>query len=218
MNSYYSDSHDEYSFCQFTYVSDKENSAVVRDGDELKVAPDDQPVRPLVFYFQNGQFAYETEQGLVKHWIAQFIGERTDSNVEGNYAFDDFSQETMNEFYQNQSEISVFKFGSTEEEFDDESDLANALNELAEEVASQEFSGGNPPENLKGLDIFDEAADKMHILRLRGSRDDGYTTEILESGMREVKWSEDGWSADDGQERRAETMYRKLAPYLQKLR
>ena len=217
MNSYYSDARNEYAYCQFTYISDKEDSATVREGDELKVAPDDQPVRPLVFYFNNGQFAYESEQGLIKHWIPNFIGERTDTDIEGKYHFNEFSQATMRDFYDNRDEISVFRFGSTEEEFDDDSTLARALNELAEEVASQEFSGGNPPTNLKGLEIFDEAINKMHILKLRGSRDDAYTTEILSSGMHEIKWSEEEWPNDAGQERRAEAMFQRLSSHLQKL-
>lgn len=224
LNSYYSDVHDETSFCQFTYVSDKENSATIRDGDEMVVAPDNQPIQPLVFYFQNGQFAYETKQGLVKHWIPQFIGNRMDTEVDGNYTFDSFSQGDMLDYYQSQDEISVFKFGSSDndDEFESESDLAKALNELAEEVANQEFSGGNPPTNLKGLDIFDEAADKMHILKLRGTTGDGYKTDILSTGMKEIKWdlndlSSSSTSPSEGRGQRAEAMYRKLAPYLQKL-
>jgi hypothetical protein len=223
LNSYYSDIHDEYSFCQFTYVSDKENSATVREGDEVKVAPDNQPVQPLVFYFRNGQFAYEAKQGLVNHWIPQFIGSITNTEMENNYRFNNFPQDIMKEYYRSRDEISIFKFGSSEEEFNTESDLANALNELAEKVANQEFSGGNPPTNLKGLDIFDEAADKMHILKLRGAVDDGNKTDILSTGMKEINWDENDLSSgdvspDEGRGQRAETMYRKLVPYLRKLR
>ncbi|CQH60023.1 uncharacterized protein HHUB_3115 [Halobacterium hubeiense] len=216
-NSYYSDSHDEYSFCQFTYVSDKENSATVRDGDDLKVAPDDQPVRPLVFYFKNGQFAYESERGLIKHWIPQFIGERTGVEVENNYTFDEFSQETMEWFYDDRDEITVFRFGANDEEFDTDSDIARALNELATEVSSQEFSGGNPPTNLKGLKIFEEAKEKMYVSKLKGTKDDGYTNEILSSGMYQPKWDESEWPIDAGQQRRAETIYQRLTPYLRRL-
>ncbi|WP_156037885.1 hypothetical protein [Haloferax prahovense] len=217
MNSYHSDSHGDHSFCQFTYISDKENSATVRDGDELKVAPDDQPVRPIVFYFKNGQFAYEPEQGLVKHWIPQFILEQTGVEVDSDYSFSEFSQETMRDFYDNRDEITVFRFGSTDEEFESDSDIARALNELTSEVASQEFSGGNPPTNLKGLELFEEAKEKMYVSRLKGSIGDGYTNEILSSGMYQPKWDESGWPDDAGQERRAEAIYQRIAPYLRRL-
>lgn len=217
MNSYYSDSHNDHSFCQFTYVSDKENSATVRDGDELKIAPDDQPVRPIVFYFKNGQFAYESVQSLIEHWIPQFIGKRTNIDVQNNYTINKFSQDTMESFYDKCDEITLFKFGSAGEELDGDSEVARALNELATKVSSQEFSGGNPPTNLKGLEIFEEAKDKMTILRLRGSVGDGYTNEILKSGMYEAKWDESEWSNDTGQSDRAEAIYQRIAPYLRRL-
>lgn len=217
MNAIYNDGHGDHSYCHFFYVADKEDSATVREGDELVVAPDQQPVRPNVFYFENGQFAYESEQGLIRHWIPQFIGERAGIDVDNNYHFDNFSQSTMANFYNTMDEISVFRFDSIDESFDGSSTLARALNELAAEVDSQEFSGGNPPTNLKGLEIFDEAIEQMHVSKLRGARDDGYTTEILSSGMYQAKWSEDEWPLDAGQERRAEAMYQRIAPYLERL-
>ena len=217
MNSYYSDSHSDYSFCQFTYVSDRGDSATVRDGDELKVAPSDQPVRPLVFYFKNGQFAYESESGLIKHWVPKFIGERTGVDVAENYRFDEFSQETMRWFYDDCDEITNFRFGAADEEFGTDSDIARALNELATEVSSQEFSGGNPPTNLKGLELFDEVKEKMYISKLKGSKGDGYTNEILSSGMYQPKWDESEWPDDAGQQRRAETIFQRIQVYLQRL-
>lgn len=216
MNSYLDNSKEDHSFCQFTYVSDKENSATVREGDNLKVAPDDQPVRPLAFYFKNGQFAYESEDGLNRHWIPQFIGERTDVTVESP-TFYDFSQQIMRDFYDTRDEITLFKFGSTDKELNTDSDIARALNELANEVSSQEFSGGNPPKNLKGLDIFEEAKEQMRILRLKGFIGDGYTNEILRSGMYQVKWDESDWPSDAGQSRRADAIYNRIAPYLRRL-
>lgn len=221
MNSYYNDSHGDHSFCKFTYISDKEDSATVRDGDDLKVAPDDQPVRPEVFYFKNGQFAYESAQGLIKHWIPQFILERTGVDEDPDTYFDSFSQETMRKFYRNRDEITTFRFGSTgDEEFDGDSNIAQALNELADEVDSQEFSGGNPPTNLKGLEIFEEAINKMFVTKLKGSSGDGYTNEILSSGMYQVKYNEDDWNVStstDLEEKRAEVIYQKISKYLRRL-
>lgn len=218
MSPYLSDEHGEYTFCQFTYISDKEDSVVVRNEDELEERPSDEVVRPLVFYFKNGQFAFESEQGLVKHWIPQYIGERTDTDVEGNYSFDSFSQDVMKEYYDTRDHISVFRFGAPEDtEFEGDSELARALNELAEDVQSQEFSGGNSGKNLKGVEIVDEAAEKMRIEKLHGARDDGYTTNLLASGVFVPVWSEEEWPTDAGQERRAETIFQRLTPYLRKL-
>lgn len=223
MNPYYSDSHGDHSFCKFTYISDKEDSATVRDGDDLKVAPDQQPVRPTVFYFKNGQFAYEPQRGLIKHWIPQFIMDRTGVETDPDVYYESFSQDTMRDFYEERDEITVFRFGSTgDEDFDSDSSIARALNELATEVDSQEFSGGDPPTNLKGLEIFEEAKEKMFVSKLKGSKGDGYTNEILSSGMYQPKWSEDDWevsSSDerDLEQRRAETIYRRIAPYLRRL-
>ncbi|MFC6961475.1 hypothetical protein [Halocatena marina] len=214
MDPYYSNEHGDHSFCQFTYVAEKENSATVRDGNEVKVAKDEQPATLSVFYFRNGQFAYEPTVGLVKHWVPQFIRSRTGSDVDD--SFFEFSQKTMWEFYDDSDEITLFKFGSVDEEFDGSTSFAQALNELTETVSSLEFSGGNPPEDLKGLELLDEAAEKMHIHRLKGKKDDGFTTQILATGMKQVKWKESDWPAEEKQERQAEIIYQKIAPYLRK--
>lgn len=218
MNPYLSADHEEFSFCFFYYISDKEDSQTVRDGDELTERHNEEVVQPRVFYFQNGMFAYESEQGLVKHWIPNYIGERTGVEVAGNYDFYDFSQEMMKDFYDNRDHISVFRFGAPEEgEFGSGSPLAQALNELTEDVESQEFSGGNSGKNLKGVPIVDEAADEMRIEKLHGSVDDGYTNQILASGVYVPVWSEAEWPSDAGPERRAETIFRKLSSTLRKL-
>lgn len=218
MNPYLNDGHDEYSFCHFYYVSDKEDSIVVRNGDNLEERRSEEVVRPRVFYFQNGQFAYESERGLGKHWIPQFLGERTDINIDGNYTFDKFSQKVMKEFYDSRDHISIFKFGSPEdEEFDADSPLARALNELTQDVESQEFSGGNSRKNLKGVEIVDEAAEKMRIEKLHGLREDGYTLQILASGVFVPVWNVSGGIDEGRPEREIETIFNKLVPYLRKL-
>ncbi|RLM89903.1 hypothetical protein [Haloarcula sp. Atlit-7R] len=217
-NPYLSTDHDEFSFCYFYYISDKEDSQTVRDGDELTERRSEEVVQPRVFYFQNGMFAYESEQGLVKHWIPNYIGERTEVEVAGNYDFYDFPQEMMKDFYDSRDHISVFRFGAPEDgEFEGDSPLAQALNELTEDVESQEFSGGNSERNLKGVSIVDEAAEKMKIEKLHGSIDDGYTNQILASGVYVPVWSEKEWPSDVGADRRAETIFRKLGSTLRKL-
>jgi len=218
MNPYLSTDHSEFSFCYFYYISDKEDSQTVRDGDELTERRSEEVVQPRVFYFQNGMFAYESEQGLIKHWIPKYIGKRTGVDVVGDYKFYGFSQEMMEEFYDSRDHISVFRFGAPEEsEFEGDSPLAHALNELTDDVESQEFSGGNSGRNLKGVSLVDEAAENMKIEKLHGSVDDGYTNQILASGVYVPVWSEQEWPSDAGAERRAETIYRKLNSILQKL-
>lgn len=146
MNTCHIDNHGDHSFCQFTYVADKENSATVREGDEVKDAPNNQPLNLRVFYFKNGQFAYEPRNELVDHWIPKFILSRTDRDVEIDDPFLGFSQETMREFYRDTDKITLFRFESPDETIDSSSSLVQGLDELAEKISSQEFSGGNPPE------------------------------------------------------------------------
>lgn len=57
----------------------------------------------------------------------------------------------------------------------------------------------------------------MDILRLKGKNDDGYTTEILSAGMKQIKLSESDWPAEAEQKQRAEAIYQKISPYLRKV-
>lgn len=219
-SAYHGDSHGEYSFCYFYYVTDTENSIVIRNEEgEEEERNQPQLVRPRIFYFENGQFAFESKQDLEKHWVPRFIGKATGTSVAENYSFYNISQDIMKDFYDTCDHISVFRFGSPEDGgvFEDDSDLDQALNELTENIDSQKFSGGNSGKNLKEVEIMDEAAEKMQLLELHGSRDDGYTDEIFASGTAVVTWSEKDWAADAGTEKRAETICRKLVPFLQKL-
>lgn len=217
--TYLGDSHGELSFCHFIYVADTENSIVVRneDGEEEE---QNQPelVRPRVFYFENGQFAFESREELVDQWVPQFIGEVTDTDVTHNTYIYSFDQEMMEDFYNSRDKITVFKFTSPEgEEFTPDTPLAEALNELTQDVESQQFSGGNSGKNLKGTDIVDEAAEKMRILKLHGARDEGYTMNILASGVFKATWSESEWDEPIETGTRAEEIFNRLAPQLRKL-
>ena len=217
--TYLGDSHDDFSFCHFIYAADTENSIVVRneDGEEEE---QNQPelVRPRVFYFENGQFVFESRQELIDRWVPRFIGKVTDTDVRENTRIYPFGQDMMKDFYDTRNKITVFKFTSPEdEEFTPDSPLAEALNELTQEVESQQFSGGNSGKNLKGTDIVDEAAEKMRILKLHGARDEGFTMNILASGVYKTTWSESDWDEPVETGTRAEAISNRLVPQLRKL-
>jgi len=217
--TYLGDSHDELSFCHFIYVTDTENSFVVRneDGEEVE-RNEPQLVRPRVFYFENGMFAFESKQDLIEAWIPRFIGNLTDTDIQGSTHIYPFSQEMMKDFYDSRDKITVFKFSSPEDEdFEPDTPLAEALNELTETVESQQFSGGNAGKNLKGTSLVDEAAEKMFIQRLHGSHDDSLTMNILQSGVYVVAWSESDWSEPIDTGTRAEAIFNRLAPQVRRL-
>lgn len=217
--TYLGENHDELSFCHFYYVADTENSIVIRNDDgEEEEQNRPELVRPRVFYFENGMFAFESRQGLIDAWIPNFIGELTDSEAAENSYIYPFSQEMMKDFYDSMDKITVFKFSSPEDEdFEPDTPLAEALNELAETVESQQFSGGNEGKNLKGTTLVDEAAEKMFIQKLHGKHDGSLTMNILQSGIYVVAWSEADWSEPVSTGKRAEEIFNRLAPQVRRL-
>ncbi|QRY23976.1 hypothetical protein [Halobacterium sp. BOL4-2] len=217
--TYLGDSHGELSFCHFIYSADTENSIVVRN-EEGEEEERNQPelVRPRVFYFENGMFAFESKQDLVDPWIPSFIGKLTDTGALDNSRIFSFNQEIMEDFYESRDKITVFKFSSLDDgEFEPDNPLAEALNELTETVESQQFSGGNEGKNLKGTSLVDEAAEKMFIEKLHGSHEDSLTMNILESGIYVVAWSESDWSEPIETGTRAEAIFNRLAPQVRRL-
>lgn len=217
--TYLSDIHDELSYCHFIYAADTENSIVVRNKDgEEEERNQPELVRPRVFYFKNGMFAFESRQDLGDQWIPTFIGKLTDTDTLGNSHIYPFKQEMMKDFYDSRDKITVFKFSSPEDEdFEPDTPLAEALNELTDTVESQQFSGGNSGKNLKGTSLVDEAAEKMFIEKLHGSHDDGLTMNIIQSGIYVVVWSESDWSEPIETGTRAEAIFNRLAPQVRKL-
>lgn len=206
----------DHDFCNFVYTADKEDVSLQRDGDDVEVGPDNSPVRPFVFYFGNGQFAYESVEGLVDDWIPQFICKRTDTDMLDEYTLHDFSQEMMRDFFNNKKDqITAFKFGSVDDSSRISSEIGEALDQLADEVGSQEFTGGQPPSDLSELAIFQEAVDATSVKLLRGKRDGGYTNTILQSGMYEVVWDDEDISS---RKQRAIEIYTKMLYYLNELR
>lgn len=217
--TYLGDNHDDLSFCHFIYVGDTENSIVVRNEDgEEEERNQSELVRPRVFYFENGMFAFESRQELITQWIPDFIGKLTDTDALDNSHIYSFDQSMMKEFYNSRDKITVFKFSSPEDEdFEPDTPLAEALNELAETVESQQFSGGNEGKNLKGTNLIDEAAEKMFIEKLHGSYNDGLTMNILQSGIYVVAWSESDWSEPIETSTRAEAIFSRLSTQVRKL-
>ncbi|MDS0261900.1 hypothetical protein NDI56_21065 [Haloarcula sp. S1CR25-12] len=217
--TYVGDSHGDLSFCHFYYVADTENSIVVRNEDgEEEERNQPELVRPRVFYFENGMFAFESRQDLVEPWIPNFIGKLTDVDALDNSRILPFSQDMMRDFYDSREKITVFKFSSPDgEDFEGDTELAGALNDLTDTVESQQFSGGNSGKNLKGNAIVDEAAETMHIDKLHGRREDELTTNILASGVYVAAWSERDWSEPIETGTRAEAIFNRLSPQLRKL-
>ncbi|EFW91974.1 hypothetical protein ZOD2009_10865 [Haladaptatus paucihalophilus DX253] len=120
----------------------------------------------------------------------------------------------MFEFYEKWDDITLFRFGASDEELEEGDEFGKALNELAETVSSQEFRGSK---NLKGLGMFDEAANKTEILALRGKKGDDFTTNILQSGTKEIKWDKPDVPNNELNGAQAEAMYQRLSPILRKI-
>ena len=217
--TYLGDSHGDLSFCHFFYVGDTQNSVVVRNDDgEEEERNQRELVRPRVFYFENGLFAFESRQDLIDPWIPGFIGELTGIDAADNAQMISFDQDIMREFYNSRGKVSVFKFSAPEaENFDPDSRLAEALNDLTETVESHKFSVGNTGGNLKNTDLVDEAAKKMFIENIHGSNEDSLTMNMLESGIFVVSWSESDWSEPVETSTRAEAIYNRISPQLRKL-
>lgn len=219
--TYLGDSHGDLSFCHFYYVADTENSIIVRNEDgEEEERNQPELVRPRVFYFENGMFAFESRQDLMESWIPEIIGELTDTNLFRNSHILSFTQDMMKDFFDSRDKITVFKFSSPEdqdEDFDADTPLAEALNEITRTVESQQFSGGNSSKNLKGTSLVDEAAEKMFIEKLHGSNEDSLTMNILQSGIYVVAWSETDWDEPIDTGTRAEAIFSRLAPQVRRL-
>lgn len=201
----------DHNFCNFIYTADKEDVSLLRKDDEVEIAPDNNPVRSFVFYFGNGQFAYESVEGLIDDWIPQFICDRTSINTADQYTLNEFSQSTMSDFFHKMDKITAFRFGSVEDSSQISSQIGRALDQLADEVGSQEFTGGQPPSDLSDLQIFNEAIDATSVKKIRGERDGSYTKTILQSGMYEVVWDDEGIGS---QRERAVKVYTEILPYL----
>ncbi|WP_020221481.1 hypothetical protein [Halarchaeum acidiphilum] len=164
-------------------------------------------------------FAFESRQDLVNTWIPNFIGKLTGIDAANNSKIFSFTQEMMKRFYDTRDKITVFKFTTPEEgeDFELDTPLARALNELTDTVESQQFSGGNSGKDLKGTEIVEGAAEKMFIQKLHGSRENELTTNILQSGVYVVAWSETDWSEPIETGRRAEAIDNRLVPQVRKL-
>lgn len=146
INPYYSEKSEDHSFCQFTYRGDRENSTTTWDGvsSDTDTEADDTPVQPLVFYFDNGQYAYSIENYLRKKWIPNFIGQITKGEDLYETSEDlGYTQQDMTDLYNKYEYISKFKFDPVEgNKLDEDSPLAKAMNQLTEQTSGQTFSGG----------------------------------------------------------------------------
>lgn len=217
--TYRGDGHGDLSFCHFYYVGDKQNSFVTRNDEGEEVERNQRElVRPRVFYFENGLFAFESLQDLVDPWIPGFIGELTGIDAANDARMLGFDQDMMKRFYDSRDEVTVFKFSAPEGEgFDPDTRIAEALNDLTEIVESHKFSVGDKGGNLKGNDLVDEAAENMYIQNIHGSTEDSLTMNILESGVFVVSWSESDWGEPVETSTRAEAIFNRLSPQLKKL-
>lgn len=205
----------ENKYCQFIYATNKENSVPTMEEEGVKAKLDNEVARPYVFYFSNGQFAFESVEGLVKHWVPQFIAKRAGTEILDEYKFYNFNQKVMENFYEKSDKITEFKFSGVSSDSSMQSETGEALGELAEEIGSQDFTGGDKSKDLSNLTVFNEAISATTVEKLKGEIDGGYTHELLLSGMYEVCWDDE---EINNERRRAEVIYSKMLKYLKKFR
>lgn len=221
-NTFLGDGYDEYSYCHFTYISDTPESVLIRNDDDEEEEDDRRKLETSrILYFNNGQFVFESRRDLHDLWIPKFIGNVTDTELNGDdWRFESLPQEVMKEFYYDHPVISILKVKQPEDEnaISGDSMLADAVAELAGRVSSQRYSIGNQTRNnLKGASIIDQSAENFDILEVSGKYENNHTTNLKSTGPIKISWNEKDWSDDTTTGHQAELVRNKLRPFLERL-
>lgn len=207
------DAHDEYSYCHFQYQLQTESRTIIAKNtrNHRESGTESAAVCSRVFYFENGQFAVESTRDDVNRRIPEFIGEITNTDMDGGYEFYDTVPIAAERRVR---EHDLGTKSDSGDRKDNESGIHSRQHpsiDLTEETAyakSRETLDAN-----QEMDIVDEMAKKMHQLGA-GAYDDNHTDEVFASGTVVTTWSETDWSGDAKTERRAETIREKIVPYL----
>lgn len=182
----------EYDFCHFRYVSDTKDSYRVRtENDEESDESQTRLVTSRVLYFENGQFAFESNQDLEDFWIPRFIGRATGYDIEGtNYRLYTLGEECMLDAYQDHDIVTKLRLEEPSTEADISDDVGDFIRDLAGEVTSFEFSSGGS-ENLKNKSAIDTCARNLGIRRMNAKHEGSLMKEFSGSSITQTLDYED---------------------------
>lgn len=182
----------DYDYCHFRYVSDTKDSYRIRtEDDEEADASDTRLAISRVLYFENGQFAFESNQDLEDYWIPRFIGRATGYDIEGsNYQLYNLGEDYMAEAYDAHDIVTKLKLEKPHTDADVSDDVGDFIRDLAGEVTSFEFSSGGD-ENLKDKPAIDRCARNLAIRGMNAKHEEDLMKEFSGSSITQTLDYED---------------------------
>ncbi|QIO25566.1 hypothetical protein [Haloarcula sp. JP-L23] len=168
----------DYDYLHFRYVSDTKQSYRVRtEDDEEDDQSDTRLVDSRVLYFENGQFALETDNDLEDRWIPRFIGRATGYDIGGgDYRIYNLGEQYFSMVYQDLDIVTKLKLEEPQSQDEISNDVGDFVRNLAGQVTSFEFSSGGS-ENLKDKPAIDTCAEHLAISRMTGK----YEEELMKN-------------------------------------
>ena len=180
----------EYDYCHFRYVADtKESYRIRNEDDEEDNRNDTRLTDARVMYFRNGQFAFESRDGLEPYWIPDFISHVTDSDVErSEWRLYTFGSDFMKRLYDDYPTVSILKLAEPRDVDQVSSEIGEFIINLSGEVDNFQFSTGQGGGNLKSRSSIDTCAQHLDILKIHMKREGGYTESATRRGTLVTKW------------------------------
>lgn len=208
-------------YCYYTYFSDTEESALIRDGDN----GEEEDVRLAVIivrvlYLENGQFAYETSNKLHRIWIPEFIDMITGYELSGSTEFEHLLQETVTRFYNSKDRISRIRFSTGRDDGSnaepDSQSFIEQMKTLMKQTGSQTYTKNG--RSLNEVSQVQQLAEdnRINIDEVVGKDEAGVNEEIYADGSTLLGWHIPEWD-DHDESGRKELIESELGTYFQEL-
>lgn len=208
-------------YCFYTYFTDTEESAMIRDGDD----GEEEDIRLAVeivrvLYLENGLFAYENSNRLQRAWIPQFIDEMTGYEASADTRYKALPQSILGEFYNNKDQISRLRLEKNDDNSDpdlsDDPSFKEQTKAIMQQTGSLRYT--KEEKSLNEVNELQELTndDEIEIAAIVGKNDDELSKEVYAIGSTLLNWSLNVWNEEDWAGKR-DLIEEDLNPYLRRL-
>lgn len=207
-------------YCFYTYFTDTEESAMIRDGDD----GEEEDIRLAVeivrvLYLENGLFAYENSNRLQRVWIPQLLDEVTGYGASANTKYEALPQSILEEFFQDKDQISRLRLeqdcDDPDPDLPDDPSFKQQTKAIMQQTGNLRYTKGE--KSLNEVDELQELTndDEVEIAAIVGKDDDELSKEVYAVGSTLLNWSLNEWGEDRAGNR--DLIEEDLDPYLQRL-